>query len=91
LVPFKDSCEVGRKQTVPVREIEEDAQRMKVGVDVGLSSAHGLPEPFKPPVVKAVLNIVSRDETCLDLSLFEPLGDHIGGYLFEKVGIRSEV
>ena len=91
LIPFKDFSEIRGKQTVPVRKIEEDSQRMEIGIDVNLSPPHGLLEPFKPSLVKPVLDIVSCNETGFDFSLFEPFGNFDGGYVFKKIGIGSQI
>jgi hypothetical protein len=64
---------------------------MKIGIDVDLSSSHGLLEPLKPSLVQPILNIVSCNETGFDFSLFEPFGDFVGGYVFKKIGIGSQI
>src|SRR4030042_6488776 len=84
LIPFKDFSEIRGKQTIPVRKIEEDSQRMKIGIDVNLSSSHGLLEPFTPSLAQPELNIVSCDETGFDFSLFESFGNLVEGYVFKK-------
>src|SRR4030042_3517298 len=90
-IPLKDFREIRREQSIPVREIEENTQWKKIGIDAIFSFFHGFPIPLNPSLMQSIFNIIFRHEVCLNFSLFESCGDFMRSYFFERIGSRSQI